>query len=217
MRSSTPRPGDPWPHDMVIEVEDSPHALLDLLWLREACDLRPGGVDLPPLLVHPPDRRVPIDPERARLWRAAWPIVWDEVLEHAGRPRQADRLTDVAALPPGSDERAAMIRAFIGPTWRERFGDDVFDDDGYREWVAADADRQVARQLEYERSPERVALPALVPAWEAGLAKVITIPCHGAFTRVVGPQALLVTAGTRADPEAYGAALSRFVEDVPRR
>lgn len=223
MRSSGALPGPDgfetaWPHDMVIEIEDSPHALLDLLWLREACGLAPTGLDLPPLLTVPPTRRPAAVPDVAvlRTWQAAWPFVWDEVLEHTGRPRQGDALHGIAELPPGSDERAARIRAFIGPTWRDRFGDDVFDDDGYRDWVAADADRELAHHLEYERSPEYVALAALVPAWEAGLMKVITIPCRDAFTRVVGPAALLVTAGTRDDPDAYRAALERFLEDAPR-
>jgi hypothetical protein len=207
-----------WPPDMVVEVEDSPHALLDLLWLREACGLQPTGVDLPPPLAVPPTCPPAAVPDRAtlRTWQAAWPFVWDEVLEHAGRPWQGEALHGITALPPGSDELAARIRSFIGPTWRDRFGDEVFDDDGYRAWVAADADRELAHHLEYERSPESVALTALVPAWEAGLAKVITIPCRAPFTRVVGPAALLVTADTRGDTEAYRAALARFVEDVPR-
>jgi hypothetical protein len=223
MQAGGPVPGaepfrSAWPHDMVVEVEDSPHALLDLLWLREACGLRPIGVDLPPPLTVPPTRPPAAAPgrEALRTWQAAWPFVWDEVLEHAGRPRQGEVLHGITDLPPGSDELAARIRSFIGPTWRDRFGDEVFDDDGYRAWVAADADRELAHHLEYERSPEHVALAALIPAWEAGLAKVITIPCRGPFTRVVGPAALLVTADTRDDPDGYRAALAAFVEDVPR-
>ena len=207
-----------WPHDMVLEVEDSPHALLDLLWLREACGLEPTGADLPPLLTVPPTRPAAAAPDDGalRTWQAAWPFVWDEVLEHTGRPRQGDLLHGITELPPTSEARAARVRAFIGPTWRDRFGDEVFDDDGYRDWVAADADRELAHAVEYERSPEYVALAAVIPAWEAGLAKIITIPCRGEFTRVVGPAALLVTAATRDDADAYRAALARFVEDVPR-
>ena len=71
MQSTSAIPGNPWPHDMVVEIEDSPHALLDLLWLREACGLQPAGVDLPPLLAHPPARqaaRLP-DADRLRTWQ----------------------------------------------------------------------------------------------------------------------------------------------------
>ena len=51
MRSSGPLPGNPWPHDMVITVEDDLQPLLDLLWIREAWNLSQVGVALPPLLV----------------------------------------------------------------------------------------------------------------------------------------------------------------------
>lgn len=221
MQSRPPTPGaepfrSAWPREMVLEVEDSPHSLLDLLWLREAAGLHPTGVDLPPLLLHPPGRstRLP-GADTLRMWRAAWPIVWDEVLAHTARPRQGDRLAGMTELQPGSAELAARIREFIGPTWRDRFGDEVFDDDGYRDWVAADADRELAHHLEYERSPEYVALPSLVPAWEAGLVKIVTIPCAGSFTRVLAPSTLLVTAATRDDPGAYREALLRFTEDAP--
>lgn len=220
MQSSSPTPGtNPWPHEMVLEIEDAPEALRDLLWLREACGLRPTGVDLPPLLAHPPERppaALP-DPARLRTWQQAWPIVWDEVLEHTGRPRQGERLQRLLELPPASSDRAALIREFIGPTWRDRFGDEVFDDDGYRDWVAAGAERELRHHLGYEQSPEYVVLDALIPAWEAGLVKVVAIPCAGSFTRVIGPSALLLTDGTRDDPDAYREALARFVEDVPRR
>jgi hypothetical protein len=29
-------PGNPWPLDMVLTIENSPHALYELLWIREA-------------------------------------------------------------------------------------------------------------------------------------------------------------------------------------
>ena len=54
MRSEQPIPGDAWPHEMTITVEDRPSALLELLWIREAHDLQPAADQLPPSLVHPP-------------------------------------------------------------------------------------------------------------------------------------------------------------------
>lgn len=65
-----------------------------------------------------------------------------------------------------------------------------------------------------ERQPERLALQALIPTWRAGLRIVITIPCAGDDTRVASPQALLMTAGTRWDAPAYGAALDRFTDSA---
>ena len=54
MRTSDPLPGDPWPQDMLIVVETDPQPLVDLLWVREAWNLSPVGLDLPPLLVDDP-------------------------------------------------------------------------------------------------------------------------------------------------------------------
>src|SRR4051812_40899132 len=51
VRSSRLIPGNPWPHDMVIYVEDSADTLLELLWVREAWRLEPAGEDLPPRLI----------------------------------------------------------------------------------------------------------------------------------------------------------------------
>src|SRR4051812_26560471 len=88
MRSSEPISGNPWPQDMVISVQDSPDALLSLLWVREAWRLEPDGDDLPPGLINTP---TPV-PEPARAaapittWRDAWPELWRAWLSHAARP-----------------------------------------------------------------------------------------------------------------------------------
>jgi hypothetical protein len=50
----------------------------------------------------------------------------------------------------------------------------------------------------------------VIPAWKAGLMKIVEIPCRGTFTRRSSPNALLVTAETRADDERYRQALSLF-------
>ena len=60
------------------------------------------------------------------------------------------------------------------------------------------------------RRPEHASLRALIPAWEAGLAKIITIPCRGEYTRVISTSALLMTEATRNQPELYTAALETF-------
>src|SRR4051812_35700978 len=51
MRSAGPIPGNPWPHDMVITVDDDPQQLLELLWLRDRWLLASDHPDPPPSLV----------------------------------------------------------------------------------------------------------------------------------------------------------------------
>jgi len=48
MLSSVPIPSNPWPHDMVLTIENDSQTLLDLLWVREAWSLQPAGEDLAP-------------------------------------------------------------------------------------------------------------------------------------------------------------------------
>jgi len=50
----------------------------------------------------------------------------------------------------------------------------------------------------------------LIPAWQAGLSKTITIPYQGSYTRVIGQHTLLVTDETREDHRRYSEALKQF-------
>ena len=82
MRSSTPIPGNPWPHEMTLTVEDRPNQLLELLWLREAYALRPEGDDLPPMLVQTPERATAaIDDATRAEWEATWARLWAETVQ----------------------------------------------------------------------------------------------------------------------------------------
>lgn len=208
MRSTTPMEGNPWPHDMVISVDSDPYHLLELLWVREAWGLRPTGDQLPHGLVDPPVRAGDSDDRDA--WEAAWPEVWEDVVNHAAVLVEPSIFEELTRTADGSKERAEMIRRLHGPTWRERFGDTAFTDD-YRAWTEA---RFHARRDERPRSlaesPERRSLEALIPAWQVGLSKVITIPCRGEHARVIGGSALLMTEATRKDPDRYAAALETF-------
>ena len=122
-------------------------------------------------------------------------------------PSMFDELTRSA---DGSKERAELIRRLHGPTWRERFGDTAFTEE-YRAWTEA---RFRARRDDHPRSlaesPERRSLDALISAWQAGLSKVITIPCRGEHTRIIGGSTLLMTEATRKDTDLYAAALATF-------
>ncbi len=213
MRSSRPIPGNPWPHDMAITVEDRPNALLELLWIREAHDLHLQGADLPPLLVDTPADASGAGPSAAARveWELAWPRLWHAAAEHAGRdhdPRQFDRLQQTAH---GSSEREKILHAMVGPSWRDEFGDVVLDDDSYQEWSSRGMDAHLSSMRErIMKSPEHRDLDALIRAWRAGLTKIVTIPCEGEFSRRITPNALLMTDATRNDSVRYQRALESF-------
>jgi len=66
VRSSVPIPGNPWPHDMVITVDDDPVSLVELLWVRDAWGLQPLHDDVPPPLVDSPEPQITADNEVGR-------------------------------------------------------------------------------------------------------------------------------------------------------
>jgi hypothetical protein len=212
MFSSVPIPGNPWPHDMVLTIEDDSQTLLDLLWVREAWSLQPAGDDLAPLLSVTPvgahNGTAPVG--KIAEWREAWPAIWQACLQHAGQIRDATVFEQLVGTAIGADERASLLHELFGPSWRDAFGDDAFTDQ-YLLWNHAQFETNSHRHYQsLEEEPERVSLAALIPAWQAGLGKVVVIPCTGSFTRVIGRHALLVTAETRDDPKRYSEALRLF-------
>ena len=213
MRSVNPIPGNPWPHDMTITVDDRPHVLRELLWVREAYGLKPTGDDLPPLLVDAPEtaRTVARTAAERTAWEESWPRVWRAAVRHAGREDDHAELERLHSTPMGSPERAGLFQQLIGPTWRDESGDDVFDDPSYTEWSERGWERHRASIPEtLEEHPERRDLEALIPAWRAGLTKIVTIPCRGEFAGRISDHALLMTEGVRADSAAYRRALASF-------
>lgn len=123
MRSSVPIPGEPWPHDMVITVDDDLGSLVELLWIREAWGLKPLGDNLPPLLVDPPKLGTIEDEEfDAGAWQAAWPELWIAALHHPGAIRDPGLFAALHMTADNSTERAQLIARLTGPSWRDRFG-----------------------------------------------------------------------------------------------
>lgn len=208
MRSVEPMPGNPWPHDMLITIEDDGQALLDLLWVREARGLDVVGDDLPPLLVATPEPEAA--PTRAQFaaWSAAWPDVWRACLAHAGQERDPSLLDRLHSSAPASHERDELLTRLVGPSWQDSFGDEAFTAN-HESWSRTLFEERIS-PLSLHRDPERECLEQLVPAWTAGLTKIIEIPCRGSFTCRVGAHALLVTAETRASSSRYAEALSSF-------
>ena len=212
MRSSVPLPGNPWPHDMLITVENDLQPLLDLLWIREAWNLSPVAVDLPPLLVDDSDRaQAKTEPSGgATTWSDAWPSLWERCVHHAGLIRDAAVVEQLYETEDGSPERAELLQTITGPSWRDEFGAAAFTED-YETWNLARFEAQARRQpRSLDEEPERMSLDALIPAWQAGLTKIVTIPCHGSYTRRIGEHALLMTDETRNDPKRYAEALDQF-------
>lgn len=113
-------------------------------------------------------------------------------------------------MEPGDPDRENLLRDMMGPTWRDEFGDAAFDDPPTPTTNARPSRSALPRARTLADNPEHRDLEALIPAWRAGLTTIITIPCQGEHTRRVGHNALLVTAGTRADSMAYRRALSSF-------
>jgi hypothetical protein len=212
MQSSSPIPGNPWPHEMLITVEDDPHALLELLWIREAWGLRPIGNDLPPLLsddsVQLQSRT--ISPDRLAAWQAAWPTIWDVCIHDVGLIRDPTLFEKLRETTDGSPERAQLLHELRGPSWRDEFGNEAFTDE-YEVWTLSRFEARSRREHRtLDEEPERVSLAALIPAWRSGLSKIVTIPCRGSYVRIIGPHTLLVTDETRDDPHSYSDALTQF-------
>ncbi len=206
MRSIVPIEGDPWPHDMTISIEDHSQALLELLWVRETWSLEPIGDEPGPLIDGPEGANTPSD---VAEWSEAWSTLWEGALAVAAQPLDASAMDSLQASAAGSSEHAELLARLTGPTWRGRFGGQALEA-GFSEWSQRQFEKIWPPRHTAAESPERLSLDALVPAWRAGLERVVTIPCRAEHTRVVGTSGLLVTDGTREDPALYAEALGVF-------
>ena len=210
MRSSRPIPGNPWPHDMVITVDDDPALLVELLWIRDAWGLQPHHDDVPPQLVDSPDPQVNEDNEvDIGAWQAAWPELWNATLRHAGEVRDPALFDAIRGTANNSTERMELLARITGPSWRDRFGEAGLE--RYQPWQASQFRRRtVGLPNAAEEQPEHRSLEAVITAWRRGLTKIVTIPCRGAFTRSIGEHTLLITDETSADADHFSAALHQF-------
>ena len=194
-----------WPQGMVISIEDHSSPIEELLWIREAYALQPTG-DIPPPLVEPP--AVVGRPDDAPAWEAAWVELWHAAVRHASIVITRERIDELMRTEDASPERREVLRVMRGPSWQDRFGDAALER-GYGSWSEQRFETLIARPQQRLRDrPEHRSLAALVAAWRAGLTRIVTIPCRGDHTRVVSGSALLMTEGTRAEPERYAAALA---------
>lgn len=192
---------------MSITVEDGDPGLLELLWIRESWGITPAG-DAPPPLLDSPQQCGNADTGWANAWQAAW-LARIEFVALEPDPLAFQRLQLTA---DGSPERAEALRPLFGPLWEDR-PDALQPDNAFRQWQAHQT-RLVAERnsVPLSETPERMTQVSLIPAWEAGLRRVISLPCRGAYTRLLSSSALLVTDQTRSDPKHYAEAQETFRE-----
>ncbi|WP_167133494.1 hypothetical protein [Paramicrobacterium chengjingii] len=145
-------------------------------------------------------------------WEAAWPRIWHAAVAHAGQERNPRSFDDLQITAEGSTERADLLHRIVGPRWRDEFGGSAFGYESHTTWTQRGRDAHLAAMpTQIDSQPERRDLSALIPAWLAGLTKIVIIPCSGEFTHRVGENAFLVTAATRENSHSYRRALSTFI------
>lgn len=176
-----------------IAIEDDDVVLAQLLFARDVWRL-PVGRRMPAGLEPDPGLRLDAPFDAGDLV-ARWEQDFSARLAFLADARRAAAPTDLLAL---REWLAAQTRP-----WDLVLGD-FFPSREYWSWSATRLEAGDPRRPR----PEADTLPELVRASEAGLARVIVLPLAGRWHAALGHDALLVSAGTRADPAAYAAALA---------
>lgn len=207
MRSMQERSGEPWPHEMVIRV-DQPNNLLTLLFVREAWGIA-QDLDIPELAPMPAvgdsaRPEIPAPDVWAERWADAWHAAWAWYAEGA-----AAHYLHVA----GSDHRAARaaVDPSLPPMWESHFGSTGIDREALWQWTLAIQDEPVT----LDEAPERRSLSDLVAAWRDGIDSIVVLPYGIDFSHRITTRHLVVSSTTRDDPALYGQALQRAVGASP--
>ena len=198
MQWGPPIKGNPWPHDMVIRVEDDPHHLTLLLFVREAWSLA-GDMDIPPLEPRPDvgSSQMPHTADAEtwdRRWKTAWNQAWSwfEIEERNHHPSPEEMRE--------SQDPSQGLNQFIPPFWTQQYEWDGLDRDAYQAWEQ----RLMPR---FPHDAERRSLQDLIPAWRSGIDTIIVLPYSGYFAHRLSCQRLVVSAETRNQPDDYSRAL----------
>ncbi|TQL53949.1 hypothetical protein [Subtercola boreus] len=208
-------PGNPWPRDMVISIDENDALLVRLLFVRAAWGLGANGV---PAVVGLGEvgtgagrvigsSRLPPDVGFAKadyLWRDEWERSWErfDVRDRRVRPMDA-RQREVLDATPDADLGAAYL---IGPS---RFWSEGIDEEAFDRWNHGLFERTIqGHRTPLEESPERRALPALVSAWKTGLTNILQLPFAGDFAERINANYLVVSEETRLDAALYSRALA---------
>lgn len=198
MRRTHPIPGDPWPHDMVLRIEDEPRELTSLLFVREAWGL---GIDGVPALDQALDVGTSARPEgldekaTVERWRAEWARVWPRfaALREAMRAPEKDMMRLLREIASDGQDAGSLADA------------DGIDREAFEAWHVTLRDDHRAPLAEH---PERIAVEALTAAWRDGLESIVQLPYAGYSAERIDASTLVVSRTARHDPELYRRALA---------
>ena len=192
-------PRNRWPHDMVIRINDTPHHLTLLLFVREAWSIA-RDLDIPPLNPAPDcgHSRMPESADAARWgqrWKAAWEQAWSwyEIEDPTQHPTSAE-------MQEAEDPNRGLS-PFIPPFWTQRYEWVGLDRNAYQVW-----DQGLTPKVPHDA--ERRSLQALIPAWKSGIDTIVVLPYKGYFAQRFSQRHLAVSADVRNDPESYSRALT---------
>lgn len=188
-----------WPREMVIRVNEDPHHLTLLLFVRQAWSIA-GDVDIPPLKPVPDcgGSRMPASAD-ASTWGKRWKTAWDEAWSWY-------QIEDPMHHPTPSEIHEAEhtghgLNPFIPPFWTRQYEWDGLDHDAYQAW-----DQSLAPKFPHHF--ERRSLHELIPAWRSGIDTIIVLPYEGYFAQRLTHRHLVVSADVRNNPEHYSRALA---------
>ncbi len=200
MRWSKPRPENPWPQDMAIRVNDLPHNLTLLLFVRQAWSIAPPDMDIPASKSRTRLRSIQSAQISRRRhmdhrWRTAWNQAWSwyeiEDPTHHPTPAEMREFTD------SSQE----LNPFVPPFWTQQYGSEGLDQGAYQAW-----EQRLMPKFPQDAEPR--SLQELIPAWKSGIDTIIVLPYKGGyFAQRLTRRHLAVSAETRNNPEQYSRAL----------
>jgi hypothetical protein len=200
MQWSESMPGEKWPQAMSISINDD-FAIEELLFARSALDLGENGVPPVSPVPDPGNSRRPHDFDLAEAnlrWQLEWASAWDRISPTDREPRQpTDEMQHLLDTTPDDELWDAVNPS---TAWG-----DAIDRDACGRWRMA---LHSADDVPVDRTPERLAFPALITAWRSGLTTVVTVPFEGYFALRTHPTHLIVSYATRNDPELYRHALA---------
>ncbi|NQX26302.1 hypothetical protein HQQ81_02925 [Microbacteriaceae bacterium VKM Ac-2854] len=195
MRSIAPDPRNPWPHDMVLSI-DQPRVPLVLLYARALRGL--AIPEVPGLESGPEPSEVELDDTTADRWRRDWARWWSRHLPRTTEGPDPETARLLRELSDGElvEHVAAEPRGWLTPSEEAAFA----------AWRDPFRERH---DVPLDRTPERVCLDALIPAWRNGLTTILELPYAGDVADRISAECLVVSRRTRLQPELYARALAQ--------